>query len=267
MRTILTALQEGRLLELPDAGKDRVLEFLARILDANPDIMVGTDAIEKIKEREQVCNTGIGMGIAIPHFRTQQQSGELYCAIGWSAAGIDYGAADNGKVHLVVMYYIPFAQKNVYLKEVSQLVKAMRKLGGIEPIAHAPDLNAVRNLLLDWVASVADDTSPEAVARMIRLEIKQSQGVAPAAAAALGERPVGVTALPFAVVAVPGRGALVLSSDPAWTALLEGDRQLAERLTDNAAFAVGGRHVFVLGNTPYADGRVLYQCVGIAAAR
>jgi hypothetical protein len=36
MRSILTALQEGRLFELPDAGKERALEFLARILDANP---------------------------------------------------------------------------------------------------------------------------------------------------------------------------------------------------------------------------------------
>ena len=37
MRSILTALQEGRLFELPEAGgKVRALEFLARILDANP---------------------------------------------------------------------------------------------------------------------------------------------------------------------------------------------------------------------------------------
>ena len=49
MRSILTALQEGRLFELPEAGKDRALEFLARILDANPDIDLGTDAIEEIK--------------------------------------------------------------------------------------------------------------------------------------------------------------------------------------------------------------------------
>ena len=51
MRSILTALQEGRLFELPDAGKERALEFLARILDANPDIEVGTDMIEEVKLR------------------------------------------------------------------------------------------------------------------------------------------------------------------------------------------------------------------------
>lgn len=260
MRSILTALQEGRLFELPDAGKDRVLEFLARILDANPDIQVGTDAIEEIKRRELECNTGIGMGIAVPHFRTQREDGELYCAIGWSVAGIDYGSPDGEHVHLVLMYYIPAAQKNVYLKEVSMLVKAAKKLGGIDPIAHAADLNAVRNHLLDWVISVAGDTGPEAVARMIRLEIKQSQTtpVVPAPT---------VHALPFSVLVVPGRGNFVLAADAPWTAALEADAALTTLLAAGNVFTVAGRQVFTLANTSYPDGRAFYQCVAIAAPK
>ena len=132
MRSILNALQEGRLFELPDAGKDRALEFLARILDANPDIEVGTDAIEEIQRRELECNTGIGLGVGVPHIRARREEGELFCAIGWSAQGIAYGAADGQPVRLVFMYYIPGAQKNVYLKEISSLVKAIKTSGGIE---------------------------------------------------------------------------------------------------------------------------------------
>ena len=142
MRSILTALQDGRLFELPEAGKARALEFLARILDANPNIEVGTDTIEEIQLREQECNTGIGMGVGVPHVRARREEGELFSAIGWSSKGIDYDAADGKPVHLVVMYYIPGAQKNVYLKEISSLVKAIRKSGGMDPIAHAADLNA-----------------------------------------------------------------------------------------------------------------------------
>lgn len=268
MRSILTALQEGRLFELPEGGdKDRVLEFLARILDANPDVQVGTDAIEEVKHREQECNTGIGMGIAVPHFRAQREDGELYCAIGWSAAGVDYGATDGVRVHLVVMYYIPGAQKNVYLKEVSTLVKAMRKLGGIEPIAKAADLNAVRNLLIDWVAAVAGDSGPEAVARMIRLEIKQSQAapvpvaIVPPVPVAPGERVVA--ALAFSIVTIPGRGNFVLATDPQWTTALEHENNLAERLAAGNAFLAAGRQVYVLSTTAYTDGRTLHQCAAI----
>jgi PTS system nitrogen regulatory IIA component len=264
MRSILTALQDGRLFELPEAGKDRALEFLARIIDANPDIVLGTDAIEEIQKRELECNTGIGLGVGIPHIRARREEGEIFCAVGWSAQGIDYGASDGKPVHLVVMYYIPGAQKNVYLKEISTLVKAIKKTGGIEPIAHAPDLNAVRNQLLDWVGAALGEAGPEAVARMIKLDVKQTQAVPapaeiPPAPVRAGARVVGFQVLHHASGAVT-----VLAQDAALVSALEKDSTLAQRLAAGAPFTVGDRQIFVLNSAAYAAGRVLYQCVALA---
>jgi mannitol/fructose-specific phosphotransferase system IIA component (Ntr-type) len=245
------------------------LEFLARILDANPDIEVGADSIEEIQKREQECNTGIGMGVAVPHVRARREEGELFCAIGWSSQGIAYDAADGKDVHLVVMYYIPGAQKNVYLKEVSGLVKAIKKTGGVEAIAHAPDLNAVRNLLLDWVSAVLGDTGPEAVARMIKLEVKQAQAAplpatpAPAEVLAAAARPAS-RVMAFSVLVAPPGGVFVLAQDADWAAALEKDAGLAQNLAKNGALKAAGRQLFVTGSTPYAGGRVLYQCVAVA---
>ena len=269
MRSILTALQEGRLFELPETGKVRALEFLARILDANPDIEVGTDTIEEIQKRELECNTGIGMGVGVPHIRARREEGDLFCAVGWSSPGIDYGSPDGEHVHLVVMYYIPGAQKNVYLKEISTLVKAMRKSGGIEPIAHAPDLNAVRNLLLDWVSTVLGDTGPEAVARMIKLDVKQTQAPAVPAPAmeappATGARP-DAKALSFQVLTGPITS-VVLATDAALFASLEKESQLAHRLVVGTSFPVAGRQVFVLGSRAFAGSRVIYDCVAVSPA-
>lgn len=266
MRSILTALQEGRLFELPEAGKARALEFLARILDANPDIEVGSDSIEEIQKREQECNTGIGMGVAVPHVRARREEGELFCAIGWSSQGIVYDASDGKDVHLVVMYYIPGAQKNVYLKEVSGLVKAIRKTGGVEPIAHAPDLNAVRNLLLDWVSAVLGDTGPEAVARMIKLEVKQAQTGAPPGAPAIAEAAAGrriSRVAAFSVLVAPPNGVFVLAQDVEWAATLERETGLAQSLARNAMLTAAGHQLFVTGSTSYSGGRVLYQCVAV----
>ena len=265
MLSILTALQEGRLFELPEgAGKERVLAFLARILDANPSIEAGIDAGEEVLRREQEGNTAIGLGVAVPHVRGRREEGELFCAIGWSSQGVDYQAADKLPVHLVVMYYIPGAQKNVYLKEISTLVKAIRKSGGIEPIAHATDLNAVRNQLLDWVGSVLGDSGPEAVARMIRLEVKTAQTAevpaVPAAPAALLKQAAQVAL--FNVLVTPA-GTVVLSPDPVWSASLEKENNLSPRLSGGTPFTAAGRQVFVTGSTAYAGGRVLYQCVGV----
>lgn len=279
MRSILTALQEGRLFELPEgAGKERVLGFLARILDANPNIEAGLDAQDEITRRETECNTGIGLGVAVPHIRGRREEGELFCAIGWSSQGIAYDATDGKPVHLVVMYYIPGAQKNVYLKEVSTLVKAIRRSGGIEPIARAPDLNAVRNLMLDWVSSVLGEAGPEAVARMIKLEVRHAQTAEPPAAAAPPEAAAGLGAPPapapadlrgvaragvLSILVSPPSGIWVLASDPEWVSSLEKDAGLAQRLSGGGPFQSGGLHLFVTGSTPYAGGRVMYQCVAL----
>jgi mannitol/fructose-specific phosphotransferase system IIA component (Ntr-type) len=281
MRSILTALQDGRLFELPEgASKERVLAFLARILDANPNMESGLDAGEEITAREKECNTGIGLGVAVPHVRGRREEGELFCAIGWSSLGIAYDSPDGSPVHLVVMYYIPGAQKNVYLKEVSTLVKAIRKSGGIEPIAKASDLNAVRNLLLDWVSSVLGDAGPESVARMIKLEVRHAQAPeaapgapAPAGAAsgmaAVPAAPVGPSAGPvlvFSILLAPPGAPIVLAPEAEWVAALERDQGLAQKLSAGAPFSFGRLQLVVSGSTTFAGGRVLYQCVAIPAA-
>jgi len=272
MRSILTALQEGRLFELPDVEKARALEFLARILDANPNIEVGTDAIEEIQRREQEYNTGIGLGVGVPHVRAKREEGELFCAIGWSQKGIEYGAPDGGLVRMVFMYYIPGAQKNVYLKEISSLVKAITKTGGIEPIAQADDLNVVRNLLLDWVSEVLGETGPESVARMIKLEVKQAQAPAlpaPTPAPALAAEPGAASgrtpgkALIFSVLIAPPMGPVVLAQDAEWVVAVEKEDRIASRLSVGTGFTLAGRQVFVTSTTAYPGGRVLYQCVAL----
>lgn len=261
MRSILTALQEGRLFELPSTKKDDALEFLARVLDANPDIGVGTDAIEEVKKREEEYNTGIGMGVGVPHVRTRRAEGDLFSAIGWSQPGVAYGASDGKPVHLVVMYYIPDAQKKIYLKEVSSLVKAIQSTGGIDPIAHAENLTEVRNRLLDWVSTVGE-AGPSAVARMIKLEVKQAQvPVAPPPSLPAPGRYTHV--LPFSVV-VSGPNALVLSSDGDFLNALEKDPGLVPLLTDGRPFNVAGRQVFLTSSTRYAAGRVVHQCVALS---
>jgi len=274
MRSILTALQEGRLFELPESNKAKALEFLARILDANPDIEVGTDTIEEIKHREQECNTGIGMGVGVPHVRARREEGELFCAIGWTTQGIEYGAGDGKQVHLVVMYYIPGAQKNVYLKEISSLVKAIRKAGGMEQIAHAADLNEVRNLLLDFVSAVSGEAGPEAVARMIKLEVRQAQAPVAASASPVASVPQELSCLvnrkgprvqSLSILIAPPANPLVLCQDPDLGGLLEKSPNLAQSLSEGLVVQVNGHQVYTASLCSYPQGRVLYQCVALPA--
>jgi mannitol/fructose-specific phosphotransferase system IIA component (Ntr-type) len=265
MRSILTALQDGRLFELPEgADKARVLAFLARILDANPNIESGLDAGDEVVRREQEGNTAIGLGVAVPHVRGRKEEGELFCAIGWSAQGVNYQAADEKPVHLVVMYYIPGAQKNIYLKEISSLFKAIKKSGGIEPISGATDLNAVRNQLLDWVSSGLGDVGPESVARMIRLEVKTAQATHDVNQAQhiISAPADGSKVSSFSVLSTPN-STYVLGPDTEWTKTLEKDPKLSTNLAAGHTFSIPGFSIIVTSSKSFAGSRVLYECLAV----
>jgi len=67
MNTLLEALQEGRLLELPENDKTHALQFLAHIIEAIPSVPSGTDVVGLVMAREASVNTALGKRWAIPH--------------------------------------------------------------------------------------------------------------------------------------------------------------------------------------------------------
>ncbi|MDE2489950.1 MAG: PTS sugar transporter subunit IIA [Elusimicrobia bacterium] len=256
MKSLLNALQEGRLIELPDSDKERSLEYLAHMIEAVPDLAGSPELAEEMIERERQHNTGLGLGVACPHVRASG-GGELLCAVGWSPQGIDYDAADGRKVHLVVMYYIPDAEKNVYLKEVSALAGAIRREGGIQPIASAEDIATVRERLLDWVQAAIDANIPEAKARMIRLEARQ--------AVAEGGPPVpaeGALQLMTALFVVSDGKAVALCPSAELSAELEKDAELASVLARRGQFERGGWRFVFRAATVYGA-RVLYDFTAV----
>jgi len=253
VKSLLNALQEGRLVELPDTDKGKSLEYLANLLEAVPDLPAASQLYEAMMAREKAMNTGLGNGVACPHVRSGG-NGDLLCAVGWSPAGIDYIAPDGKKVHLVVMYYIPDAQKNTYLKEISSLAGAVRKAGGIQAIATAQDIATVRERLLDWVGAAIEASIPEAKARMIRLESRQAAAEAPPAP------PAGaIQILPVSIVQVPDQKPLVLSTTPELVSALEKEERLGTLLQQNAQFDSGGYRMVFRSLTQYPNARVLYE--------
>ena len=159
MRSLLDALQAGRLIELTDNHKTKALEYLAALIEAIPDIGVEGGITENVLAREQAHNTGIGKGWACPHARAPHD-GELVCSVGWSPAGIDYGAPDNEPVHLLVMYFVPDTQKNAYLKEISSLAKAIQTQPALQDLKSLTDLGEVRDRLLDAIHVALESTRP-----------------------------------------------------------------------------------------------------------
>jgi mannitol/fructose-specific phosphotransferase system IIA component (Ntr-type) len=104
MRILLEALQAGRLFELTETSKRGAFEFLGRVLEAIPEIPDDSGVVEAMFAREATGNTAIAPGVACPHARVEGINAEIFCALGWSSAGIDYEAEDGNRVNLVVAY-------------------------------------------------------------------------------------------------------------------------------------------------------------------
>lgn len=257
MKSILNALQEGRLIELPDNDKKSALEYLAALLEAVPDIGVEGGITENVLAREQAHNTGIGKGWACPHARSSR-SGEVVCSVGWSPTGIDYGAPDSQAVHILVMYFIPESQKNTYLKEISLLAKAIQTQPDLQDLKSLEDLNQVRHRLLDAISVALESTTPDARARMIQLEVKH---------ATAQEGSLGLSAdlaraiMPLSVLAIPGSKPIILGQDREMVLALEGYEQLASQLVQNGRAEHNGIQVVLRTSSQYQPDRVLYECL------
>jgi len=264
MKAILAALEEGRLIELPENNKDRALQILGSLIEAVPGLKAGTQVVESVLAREHAANTALGLGWACPHARTTAE-GDLLCAIGWSPAGLDYGAPDGQPVRLIVMYYIPEAQKNIYLKEISALARVIGKPGGVPGLDQVKDLNEVRIRLLDVISTALESDIPADRARMVRIEAKQAAVAAvPVTVAAGAGWPA--TIVPFQLVVAPGKPTLVLTQDHDLVAALEAATELPALLTKMSIADAAGYRILMRHTIAYAPDRATYDCLALKFA-
>jgi PTS system nitrogen regulatory IIA component len=265
MRSFLDAIREGRLIELPDNDKEKVLEYLALILEAVPDIGKSTAIVEQVRERENSANTGIGMGVACPHI-TVEHDGDLLCAVGWTPKGIDYKSLDGKPVHLVIMYYIPESQRTAYLKEISGLAKALKATGGIKAIAEAKELTEVRHQLLDWVGLAIDSAIPDAKARMIKLDVKQAELIAQLETLPQADAKAKFSIIPFSIVFFDGAKKLILSQNQELVTHLEKSTGLDDMLLKEENIDIDNYKIAVRSSSDYALSRKVIECVAFKRA-
>lgn len=261
MRSLLDALQAGRLIELTDNHKTKALEYLAALIEAIPGIGVEGGITENILARENAHNTGIGAGWACPHARAPHD-GELVCAVGWSPTGIDYGAPDNAPVHLLVMYFVPEMQKHAYLKEISSLAKAIQTQVTLQDFKSLTDLGEVRDRLLQAIHVALESTTPDPRARMIQLQVKH------AAAQQLG-LPLEFARfiIPLSILAIPGSKPVVLCQDREMVHALESKDDLASHLVRDGRAEHQGIQILLRSSSNYQPDRVLYDCLAFRPAK
>ncbi|HVO73041.1 MAG TPA: PTS sugar transporter subunit IIA [Ignavibacteriaceae bacterium] len=260
MDSLLDALEEGRLIELPDNEKFHSLQFLAHIIEAIPSVPGGTDVAGAVLMREKNTNTALGKGFACPHARVPYDE-DLICSIGWSPDGIDYGAPDNLPVHIVIMYLIPDNQRNHYLKEISILAKALQNNYNLDAIRSAKNLNEVRNYLLDLVNFSKSISGSETRARMIQLETR-----IPAFDQKI-QQLSNIIIEPLTIVAGVNLKPVILAQNKELVEAIEkmpaNGSQLTEAVSSKGVFDISGWRIIKKTSYDYQYNRSMYECIAV----
>ncbi len=260
MDSLLDALQEGRLIELPeDYDKEDALRFLAHILEAIPSLPAGTDVAGLILAKEEPAKTSLGKGWACPDARVHFDE-DLICVVGWSPIGIDYGAPDGIPVKIIAMYLVPENQRSNYLREVSLLAKALAIYPGLEKLNSAGELNEVREHLLDLISTTKGTVGPDTRARMIQLQARPSVMEAPAYDLA------NLIVEPVTIIAGAGIKPVVLGQDPQLVEWLDGAKGLVEDIATRGVFQDRGWRILKKGEVSYQANRTLFDCLAIKTA-
>ncbi|MBW4056888.1 MAG: PTS sugar transporter subunit IIA [Proteobacteria bacterium] len=259
MDSLLDALQEGRLIELPDSDKEHSLRFLAHILEAIPSLPTGTDIAGRIITKEVSTKTALGKGWACPDARVPFNE-DLICVVGWSPTGIDYGTPDGLPVRIIAMYLVPENQRSNYLREVSLLAKALAIYPGLDNLNAAVELNDVREHLLDLISSTKGSVGPDSRARMIQLQARPS----------VVETPVynlaNLVVEPVTIIISTGMKPVVLAHDRQLVDVLDSSTGLAEGITTQGMFQHGEWRIVKRREASFQADRVLFDCLAIKAA-
>ena len=256
MKCILDALHDGRLIELPDNNKNSALEYLATLDRGHPGPRRRRAASPRrsLPARQRTIRASAKAGPA--RTRAAPRTADMVCSLGWSPAGIDYGAPDGEPVHMVVMYFVPDTQKNSYLKEISSLARAIQTQPAMQDLKSLEDLNDVRHKLLDAITIALEATGPEAKARMIQLEVRH------AAAEAAAPVPTDLARLvaPVSIIVVPGAKPVALAQDRDLVTALESAPNLVSQLAEKNRAELSGLQVVVRSSANYQPDRLVYEC-------
>lgn len=119
--------------------KKEILEIMVDLIWKNSDALTDReDFLENILQREKIGSTGIGLGIALPHARSENIK-KIVVAVALLKESVDFGSLDGENVKLLVMAGAPKNQGGEYLSLVGALMRTFRNKDARTTLLEASD--------------------------------------------------------------------------------------------------------------------------------
>lgn len=118
--------EERIILDLEATNKEEAIKRLAEVFRGAKEMVDFEKFLSDVFERESLGTTGIGLGLALPHARTQAVN-SFVMAIGRVKEEIDFGSLDGEPVRLIFLMGTPKEEVQGYLKTLAHLTRLLKK--------------------------------------------------------------------------------------------------------------------------------------------
>lgn len=135
----------------PPAKKSATIEHLLDLLVESGRVGDRQAALDALLAREEETTTGVGMGIGIPHAKTEAVS-RPSLAFARSEAGVDFGSMDGEPATLIFMILVPKEGDEDHLEILSSLSRALMHDDVRERLHDADDESEVQATLREAIA-------------------------------------------------------------------------------------------------------------------
>jgi mannitol/fructose-specific phosphotransferase system IIA component (Ntr-type) len=123
-------------LALTSTTRDEAIGELAEILRSHPCVVDFEKYLADVFARERQASTGVGLGAAIPHARTDAVS-DLVVAVGRTSGSIDFQSIDGKPVQVVLLLGTPQAKVKTYLRLLAHLSHLFKTNGFLPALLRA----------------------------------------------------------------------------------------------------------------------------------
>lgn len=128
-------------------SKKRIIENISNMLAKSTKDISAETIFQALLERERLGSTGLGRGVAIPHARIPGLN-HTVAAMMTLATPVNYDAADNKPVDIVVGLLVPEDGGEHHLQHLSRLVTLFRETKTCNTIRNASSTEQIFEILL-----------------------------------------------------------------------------------------------------------------------
>ena len=145
--------KDGTAIDLGASSRKQALQALSEVAAHGTGLEART-IFDAVMHRERLGSTGVGQGVAIPHARLQGIN-QVSCFFARLKNPVDFESIDGRPADLVFMLIAPEDAGAEHLKALAKVSRYLRRDDVRQRLRAAPDVDAIRALLIGEQASDA----------------------------------------------------------------------------------------------------------------